>query len=136
MLNSVSSPILWTCYASRKWHSRVFLNSTINSRRIPLITSRSWSVEGYCYSDLPAITPYLETPKSGPTFQFCSSLAQRLACHVVAGFPERIETEHGKSPLAANSALVIAPDGSLKTTYRKTNLFEMDVPWAQPGQHK
>lgn len=30
--------------------------------------------------------------------------------------------------------MVVAPDGSLVSTYRKTNLFEMDVPWAQPGE--
>lgn len=89
--------------------------------------------EGYCYSDLSAITPYLESPTTGPTFQFCSSLAERLGCHVVVGFPERLETREGGSVLASNSALVISPDGALKTTYRKTNLFEMDVPWAQPG---
>lgn len=92
---------------------------------------------GYTFPNLATISPFTEIPKEGPTYNFCSQLAKRLQCHVSAGFPERIVQEEkggGQEYLAANAAMVVAPDGSLVSTYRKTNLFEMDVPWAQPGE--
>jgi protein N-terminal amidase len=48
-------------------------------------------VQGYMFPDAPSVAPYLEHPKTGPTASFCAELARRLECHVVAGFPERLE---------------------------------------------
>jgi len=45
----------------------------------------------------------------------------------VCGFPERAGDR------LFNSALVIDPSGARAFTYRKTLLFEADLPWATPG---
>ncbi|KAG9046999.1 Carbon-nitrogen hydrolase [Tulasnella sp. UAMH 9824] len=83
-------------------------------------------------------------------------LSKRLGCYVVAGYPEKLlpiqtkitVSEGGASlveaseptpesavevQLAGNSAVLFGPEGRLVGTYRKTNLYEADLPWAQAG---
>lgn len=103
-----------------------FTGNMLATTCVRCLTTRS---KGYCYSDLETIYPFLEEPTTGPTFTFCSSLAKHLRCYIAVGYPERIR----RTSLAANAALVISPEGDVIKTYRKTNLFEMDVPWAQAG---
>ncbi|TYJ52010.1 hypothetical protein B9479_007386 [Cryptococcus floricola] len=38
-----------------------------------------------------SILPYLEPPRIGPTSLLARSLSTRLKCHVIAGYPERLE---------------------------------------------
>ncbi|KAJ8457201.1 hypothetical protein ONZ51_g11677 [Trametes cubensis] len=98
---------------------------------------------GYVFPDAPSISPYLEQPRTGPTSRFCSELAARLRCYVVAGYPERlppnetdrVHLEDGKEieRVGANTAALYGPDGALVGGYRKTNLYETDMTWAKPG---
>nr|VWP01175.1 YTH domain-containing protein [Ganoderma boninense] len=105
---------------------------------------------GYVFPDAPSISPYLEEPRTGPTSSFCASLAARLHCYVVAGYPERLKPEevhrvvlpadHEKGTEArevdkvgANSAALYGPDGQFVGDYRKTNLYETDMTWARAG---
>jgi protein N-terminal amidase len=87
------------------------------------------------FKDGPDIQPYLEEKDSGPTFDFCSDLAKRIGCIIIAGFPEALEESESREPhqVGANSAMIVAPSGDLITVYRKTNLYETDLPWAKPG---
>lgn len=66
-------------------------------------------------------------PPTGPTFVALSPIAQAQQCWIVCGFAE----DAGES--LYNSAMVIAPDGSLAFVYRKLLLYEPDYNWAQPG---
>lgn len=101
-------------------------------------------VLGYAFENASAILPFLEHPQTGVTSQFCASIAQRLRCHVAAGYPERLEPhEVGTRALedgsivdvvGANSAVVYGPDGTRVGHYRKSHLFRMDKPWAKPGK--
>jgi protein N-terminal amidase len=107
---------------------------------------------GYAFESASAILPFLEHPQTGATSQFCASIAQRLGCHVAAGYPERLEPhEVGKRTLeeegdgggggvrvvdvvGANSAVLYGPDGTRVGHYRKSHLFYMDKVWAKPGE--
>ena len=106
---------------------------------------------GYAFESASAILPFLEHPQTGVTSQFCASIAQRLGCHVVAGYPERLDPhEVGRRTLGegngeggggrvvdvvgANSAVLYGPDGTRVGHYRKSHLFYMDKVWAKPGE--
>jgi protein N-terminal amidase len=107
----------------------------------------SASCIGYVFENATAITPYLEEPRLGPTSQFCSEIAKRLGCYVLAGYPERLSNEEDKPPLealditesnsgvavGANSAVLYDPLGSWAGGYRKTNLYDTDKTWAKSG---
>lgn len=101
---------------------------------------------GYVFSDVSAVSPYLEEPLNGPTSQFCAALAKRLRCYVVAGYPERLAPNEPRQPVlsqtpyeqvteevGANSAIFYGPDGKFVGNYRKTNPFETDMTWSKPG---
>jgi predicted amidohydrolase len=63
----------------------------------------------------------------GPGFEQLAPLAQRYGTYIVGGFAERAGDRY------YNAARVIGPDGALLFTYRKTLLYEADLPWATPG---
>ncbi|RPD62257.1 carbon-nitrogen hydrolase [Lentinus tigrinus ALCF2SS1-7] len=104
---------------------------------------------GYVFPDAPSISPYLEEPRTGPTSRFCASLAARLRCYVVAGYPERlpphevhkaqIQSDDGSGntkevdKVGANAAALYGPDGEFVGDYRKTNLYTTDMTWARAG---
>ena len=90
---------------------------------------------GYVFDNATAITPYLEHPRTGTTSQFCSDLAKKLKCYVIAGFPEKLSPTEDRSvnQVGANSAAFFGPDGEWVGGYRKTHLFETDLTWAKPG---
>jgi len=46
---------------------------------------------------------------------------------IVGGFVER------DADRLYNSALIVRPDGTIDFVYRKTLLFDADIPWATPG---
>jgi protein N-terminal amidase len=124
-----------------------------------LLTLVFFVLEGYNFESASAVTPFLEKPRIGPTSQFCSNLAKRLGCYVVAGYPELLEPEdlkdcsgndqviidpsefadekRGSVPerqiVGANSAGLYGPVGEWIGGYRKTNLFKTDKTWAAAG---
>jgi len=105
------------------------------------------------------VTPYLEKPRIGPTSSFCSNLAKKLECYIVAGYPEFLEPEDlekyskcdqvmfdesefvdeernslpTRNIVGANSAMLYGPKGEWIGGYRKTNLFKTDKTWAAAG---
>ncbi|KAF9516493.1 hypothetical protein BS47DRAFT_1315323 [Hydnum rufescens UP504] len=109
------------------------LTKTLQPGSVDLLCFPEMAFTGYSFPDLASITPHLETPTEGPTVDFCSALAKRIGCFVAVGYPERLPSFSLNEVLAANSALLISRDGTVISNYRKTNLFEVDKPWAQPG---
>ncbi|KAJ7701396.1 carbon-nitrogen hydrolase [Mycena rosella] len=113
----------------------------IPPRSVDLVCLPEMVFSGYVFENAAAISPYLEHSKTGPTSRFCSELAQRLKCYVVAGYPERLEpsevdqylSETGAHVVGANSATFYGPEGEWVGGYRKTNLFSTDKTWAMPG---
>lgn len=109
-------------------------------------TTKRFFQIGYVFDDAAAITPYLEDPHSGPTSQFCSALAKKLNCYVLAGYPERLSAaeraipipeaqKSSHSPVGANSAIIYGRGGELVSQYRKTNLYDTDMTWAKAGMY-
>ncbi|KAI0087739.1 carbon-nitrogen hydrolase [Irpex rosettiformis] len=101
---------------------------------------------GYVFPDVSAISPFLEDSQTGPTSHFCSDLAKRLRCYVIAGYPERLAPDEQRRPVldqkpyqaiteevGANSAILYGPTGEFISNYRKTNPFETDMTWSKPG---
>ncbi|EJT98201.1 carbon-nitrogen hydrolase [Dacryopinax primogenitus] len=100
---------------------------------VDLICFPEMCFTGYVFSDPSRLAPLLESPKEGLTASFCAQVAHRMGCHVVAGYPELPDGKEESGKIGYNSAMVWSPHG-LVHNYRKHNLFEMDLPWASPGQ--
>lgn len=92
-----------------------------------LIVCPEMALTGYVFPDEDAAREVAE-PFDSRTFQFASDVARRQQAYVVIGYPEVA----GDGRLF-NSALIVAPDGSLLYNYRKRLLYEQDETWAQPG---
>lgn len=82
-----------------------------------------------------SVKPFLEEPRTGVTSLFVQELSRKLACYVVAGFPERLEhdEDHPGELVGANTAIMYGPSGEYVGKYRKTNLYQADLPWVKPG---
>ncbi|WVR03299.1 hypothetical protein IAU60_000290 [Kwoniella sp. DSM 27419] len=130
---------------------------------VDLLVLPEMCLSGYIFNTPTSILPYLETQRIGPTSLLARSLAQRLRCHVVAGYPEALRSTiaasgSGSSDLADqaaeggnagpsemkglegegegvgwNSALVVSPSGEVLGNYRKTFRFDTDKNWAKEG---
>lgn len=59
---------------------------------VDLVVLPEMALSGYIFSTPTSILPYLEPTTAGPTTQLAQSLATRLRCHVVAGYPEALPT--------------------------------------------
>lgn len=91
-----------------------------------LVVLPEMAATGYLF-DSPEAARAVAEPARGPTFARLSPIAAAHGAWIVCGFPER-----DKDALF-NSALIINPAGELAFTYRKTLLYEADVPWACEG---
>ncbi|KIM28328.1 hypothetical protein M408DRAFT_139999 [Serendipita vermifera MAFF 305830] len=113
---------------------RSFLEKTPKGS-LDLLCLPETALTGYVFPTPEDVKPVLEEPKTGPTSLFAQELSRQLACYVVAGFPERLakDEEHPAQLVGANSAIMYDPTGTYVGQYRKTNLFEADLPWVKPG---
>lgn len=91
-----------------------------------LVVLPEMAATGYVFDSPDAVRPVAEDPE-GPTFQALAPIARAAGVWMVGGFPERAGAQ------LFNSAWIIDPTGALKAVYRKTLLYEADVPWATPG---
>ncbi|MCB9672953.1 MAG: carbon-nitrogen hydrolase family protein [Alphaproteobacteria bacterium] len=93
-----------------------------------LIVAPEMALRGYAFTSLAAVEAVAE-PADGPTLAALGPLAREVGAWLVVGFPER------DGDALHNSALIVAPDGQLAHVYRKSLLFEADLPWATAGRH-
>lgn len=91
-----------------------------------LVVLPEMAATGYAFPDRAAVAEVAEEP-DGPTFRSWSRIARDHGCWLVGGFPER------DGDRLFNAAMVLDPRGELVFVYRKTMLYEADVPWAAPG---
>ena len=104
------------------------------------------ALTGYQYLSPASIMPYLEQPRIGLTSLFARSMAKRLSCHVIAGYPEALPpsstsgghdgkqgSEGVSSGVGWNSAMVVDAQGEVVGNYRKTFRFDTDKHWAREG---
>lgn len=91
-----------------------------------LLVLPEMAVTGYVFPDRAAVAAVAESP-TGPTSEALGAVARERGTWLVAGFPER------DGDRLYNSAMVLDREGRLAFVYRKTLLYEVDVPWAEPG---
>ena len=91
-----------------------------------LVVFPEMAATGYLFDGEEQVSKVAE-PARGPTFELLSPVAAAHGVWLVIGFPEVSDGRY------YNSALVINPKGELAFCYRKTLLYEMDLPWAAPG---
>jgi predicted amidohydrolase len=91
-----------------------------------LVVLPEMAATGYCFPSREAVEAIAE-PADGPTARALSAVARQAGCWLVVGFPE------AAGDLLYNSALVLDPTGETAFVYRKTLLYDADVPWATPG---
>ncbi|WVQ81021.1 hypothetical protein IAT38_003128 [Cryptococcus sp. DSM 104549] len=58
--------------------------------QVDLLVLPEMCLSGYMFNNATAILPYLEPQRIGPTSLLARSLATRLKCHVIAGYPEAL----------------------------------------------
>lgn len=102
---------------------------------LDLLCFPEMALTGYVFPTPADVSPYLEHPKTGVSLQFFQETARSLRTFVIAGYPEKLgdEEERDDHAVGANSAVVYDPNGAWIGGYRKTNLFEADLPWVKPG---
>lgn len=93
---------------------------------LDLLVLPEMAVTGYVFPGAAEVRAVAERP-DGPTAAAVRALARRRRAWVVCGFAE------DAGGRLYNSALVADRDGGLAFVYRKTLLYEADVPWATPG---
>ncbi|KZV85066.1 carbon-nitrogen hydrolase [Exidia glandulosa HHB12029] len=93
------------------------------------------ALSGYVFRSPDAVRPFLENSRDGRTTTLARSLARRLGCTVVAGYPQQLDDgeQHEQHQVGANAAVVSGRDGEIITTYRKTNMYDVDLAWCVPG---
>jgi N-carbamoylputrescine amidase len=86
-----------------------------------LICFQELTLSSYFADEEPTVTPsrLAENIDDGPTRQFATQLAAELGVPIHASLFERAESE---DPLGFNTAIVVAPDGSLLTRTRKLHI--------------
>lgn len=135
--------------------------NSLTPETVDLIVLPEMALSGYMFSTPTSILPYLEPTTAGPTTKLAQSLAKRLKCHVVAGYPEALASapqprsssssgdgegslgEAGPKEMKAlegegtgvgyNSAVIVGPSGEVVGNYRKSFRFETDKNWAREG---
>jgi predicted amidohydrolase len=91
-----------------------------------LVVLPEMAVTGYVFPDRAAVAAIAE-PADGPTAAALGAVARATGSFVVCGFAERA------GDALFNSAMVLDRAGDVVGVYRKTLLYEADLPWATPG---
>ncbi len=94
--------------------------------RPDLVVLPETAVSGYLLPRYDAALAVSESPEGG-RFGDLSTRARRAGTWIVGGYVER------EGDRLYNAARVIDRSGQLVASYRKTLLFDEDLPWATPG---
>lgn len=118
-------------YKARRGDRRASLRALVDLAReaaqgSDLVVLPEMAVTGYAFPDAAAVRRVAERPH-GETFAALAPVARETRCWIVVGFPEL------DGDRLFNSALILDPSGALAFTYRKTLLYDADLPWATPG---
>jgi len=125
--------------------ANAILSSSPPPAELDLLVLPELAFTGYNYPSYESIKPYLEPTTAGVTTQWAISTAERLGCHVIAGYPEistdTDATQHTSTngnptePIYKryNSTVTVSPTGDILANYRKSFLYYTDESWAAEG---
>ncbi|KAL2278089.1 hypothetical protein FJTKL_14915 [Diaporthe vaccinii] len=102
---------------------------------LDLLVVPEMAFSGYNFTSLAHITPYLEYSGSGISSLWARTLALKHNCHVVCGYPEKVDVSDKwpTSPEYYNSAIIVSNEGETIGNYRKHFLYMIDETWALEG---
>lgn len=79
---------------------------------VDLLVLPEMALSGYVFNTPASILPYLEPQRIGPTSLLCRSIAKKLRCCVIAGYPEKLPDQDEIKPEAGSRTQVeSATDG-------------------------
>jgi deaminated glutathione amidase len=91
-----------------------------------LVLPECFAFLGRSEADKLAVAEALDPARPGPILATLQEIASRYRQWVVAGgMPEAVDGAPGK---AANTCVVVSPDGELAASYRKIHLFDVAIP--------
>lgn len=91
--------------------------------------------KGYNFKSLFEIYRFLEPTASGISALWARTKALKHNCHVVVGYPEKVDVSHKwpANPEYYNSAVMVGRDGENVAHHRKAFLYYTDETWALEG---
>tara|TARA_R110002096_G_scaffold436051_2_gene666278 strand:- start:22540 stop:23268 length:729 start_codon:yes stop_codon:yes gene_type:complete len=101
----------------------------LRAKGADLVVCPEMAISGYVFESAEEIAPHTELA-AGETYAMLAECAQELGAWIVCGIAER------DGDAFYNSAITVAPSGSLVSCYRKILLFEQDKTWAEPGSER
>ncbi|KAI7959567.1 hypothetical protein MJO28_003358 [Puccinia striiformis f. sp. tritici] len=108
------------------------LISSIEPDDIDLLILPEMAFTGYSFTSFEDIEPFIESEVDGLSITWAKNTAQKLNCHVMIGFPQRI-VEPGVREIY-NALGIVSNRGELIQVYHKTQLYPpVDPLWARPG---
>lgn len=99
------------------------------------IANRQRSSPGCNFKSLNEISPFLELSGFGISSLWARTTALKHNCHVVVGYPEKVDVEPiwPTSPEYYNSCIMVDGEGETVGNYRKSFL-DVDERWALEGR--
>ncbi|ROW06121.1 hypothetical protein VMCG_04645 [Cytospora schulzeri] len=102
---------------------------------LDLLVVPEMAFSGYNFKSLQEVSPFLEYAGSGISSLWARTLSLKHNCHVVVGYPEKVDVSHKwpTSPEYYNSAIIVNNEGETIGNYRKHFLYMIDETWALEG---
>lgn len=93
--------------------------------------------EGYNFKSLNHIYSSLEPTCSGVSSLWARAKALKFDCHVVVGYPEKVDVSKTwpTDPQYYNAAIMVGTDGEDVAHHRKHFLYYTDETWALEGNN-
>ncbi|CZR59231.1 related to amino-terminal amidase [Phialocephala subalpina] len=109
--------------------------SRANPKNLDLLVLPELAFSGYNFRSLQHVSPFLEPTAAGITSLWARTTALKYNCHVIAGYPEKVDVspKWPASPEYYNSAITVNPEGETIANYRKSFLYYTDETWALEG---
>ncbi|KAA1108296.1 Carbon-nitrogen hydrolase [Puccinia graminis f. sp. tritici] len=108
------------------------LISSIEPNEIDLLMLPEMAFTGYSFTSFEDVVPFAES-EDGISITWAKKTAQKLNCHVMLGFPQRIQRAGVRQ--VYNALGIVSNQGELIKVYHKTQLYPpVDDLWAKPGE--
>lgn len=100
--------------------------SSLQGKNIDLLVLPEFFATGYQFISHEEVSALSESIPEGDTTKMLEELSRKRGIHIVAGLPERHDSNY------YNSAVLTGPDGYIGT-YRKTHLYSEEKMYFSPG---
>ncbi|KAI8461595.1 carbon-nitrogen hydrolase [Phakopsora pachyrhizi] len=118
------------------------LIASLSEGEIDLLILPELAFTGYNFKSYEDIEEFVESEVDGLSTSWAKSTAKKLKCHVMVGFPQRIQSQEdikdnqSERPIKKcyNALSIVSDSGELLKVYHKTQLYPpVDPLWAKAG---